>query len=518
MVLLPILLLIVLIGLLLLWGQLTSRGRLPPGPRPLPFLGNILHLDHKGFHKSLQALREKYGDVFTIYLGPRPSVVLCGYEAVREALVDQAEAFSSRGHIAILDPIFQGTGVAFANGKSWKALRRFSLATMRDFGMGKRSMVERIKDEAQCLVDELQKSEGAYLDPTFLFHTITANVICSIVFGERFNYQDTKFLRLLNLLHEILNILSSFYSQVFELLSGILKHFPGTHTRLYRNIQELEEFVTENIERHRKMLDPSAPKDFIDSFLLRIDKECSNHESEFHHKNLVHTVLSLFFAGTETSSTTLRYALLLLLKNPDVLEKVQAEIDRVIGPDRLPALEDWAKMPYTDAVIHEIQRFSDITPVGVPHSVIKDTHFRGYLLPKDTIVYPVMGSVLHDPHHFEKPDAFHPGHFLDAEGNFRKQEAFIPFSMGKHLCLGESLARSELFLFLTSMLQNFSLGSPMAPEDIDLTPRKNGFAKLPPVFQLCFLPRWGRREGVQIPSESLHPAPASAHNESVEAS
>ncbi|KAF5924142.1 hypothetical protein HPG69_018076 [Diceros bicornis minor] len=307
-------------------------------------------------------------------------------------------------------------------------------------------------------------SPGAYLDPTFLFHTITANVICSIVFGERFNYQDTKFLRLLNLLHEILNILSSFYSQVFELLSGILKHFPGTHTRLYRNIQELEEFVTENIERHRKMLDPSAPKDFIDSFLLRIDKA----------------------------------------------KKVQAEIDRVIGPDRLPALEDWAKMPYTDAVIHEIQRFSDITPVGVPHSVIKDTHFRGYLLPKDTIVYPVMGSVLHDPHHFEKPDAFHPGHFLDAEGNFRKQEAFIPFSMEDIL--------SNSLLNMSMHTKNFSLGSPMAPEDIDLTPRKNGFAKLPPVFQLCFLPRWGRREGVQIPSESLHPAPASAHNESVEAS
>ncbi|XP_043755165.1 cytochrome P450 2B4-like isoform X2 [Cervus elaphus] len=344
----------------------------PSGPKD--FIDSFLLLMDK--------LREKYGDVFTVYLGSRPAVILWGYEAMREALVDQAEAFSGRGHIAILDPVFQGTGVVFANGKSWKVLRQFSVTTMKDFGMGKRTIEERIKKEAQCLVEELRKSQGAYLDPHFLFNSISANIICSIVFGERFNYQDPRLLRLLHLLNEIFIILCSFYTQVFEIFPGILKYFPGTHTRLYSMLQEVKDFITENVERHQKMLDPSGPKDFIDSFLLRMDKERSDPESEFHQENLVHTVLSLFFAGTETSSSTLCFGFLLLLKNPDVLEKVQAEIDRVIGAHRLPALEDRPKMPYTDAVIHEIQRFSDLVPVGVPHSVIKDTHFRGYYLPK----------------------------------------------------------------------------------------------------------------------------------------
>ncbi|XP_025124926.3 cytochrome P450 2B4-like isoform X1 [Bubalus bubalis] len=486
-----ILFLILFIGLLLLWGCPASRGCLPPGPWPLPFLGNVLQMDQKGLLKSFQALREKYGDVFTIYLGSRPAVILWGYEAMKEALVDQAEAFSGRGHIAIIDPVFQGTGVVFANGKSWKVLRRFSVTTMKDFGMGKRSIEERIKEEAQCLVEELQKSQGAYLDPHFLFNAITANIVCSIVFGERFNYQDPRLLQLLHLLNEIFIILCSFYTQVFEIFPGILKHFSGTHTRLYSMIEEVKDFITENMERHQKMLDPSGPKDFIDSFLLRMDKERLDPESEFHQKNLVHTVLSLFFAGTETSSSTLCFGFLLLLKNPDVLEKVQAEIDRVIGAHRLPALEDRAKMPYTDAVIHEIQRFSDLVPVGVPHSVTKDTHFRGYYLPKGITVYPVLSSALQDPRHFEKPNTFYPGHFLDAQGNFRKPEVFIPFSMGKRLCLGESLARSELFLFLTTLLQNFSLGSPKAPEDIDLSPRENGLGRPPPFFQVRFLPRRG---------------------------
>lgn len=479
-----------------IWGRSTSKGHFPPGPRPLPFLGNVLQIDPKGFLKFFQMMRQKYGDVFTIYLGSQPVVVLCGYEAMREALVDQAEAFSGRGVIAIIEPIFQGTGVAFASGKRWQVLKRFCLTTMKDFGMGKRSIEERIKEEAQCLVEELRKSQGACMDPAPMFHAITANVICSIVFGERFEYQDLKFKRLLSMLSKIFSILSSLYSQVFEFLPGILKHLPGPHICLYRNIQELKDFITEKVERRQETLDPSGPRDFIDSFLLQMDKERLVPGSEFHHTNLVHTVLSLFFAGTETSSTTLCYAVLILLKHPDVLEKVQVEIDAVIGPHRPPVLDDRVKLPYTDAVIHEIQRYSDLTPIGIPHCVIQDTHFRGYFLPKNTTVYPVMSSVHHDPCHFEKPDTFYPGHFLDAKGNFRKRETFIPFSMGKRMCLGESLARSELFLFLTTLLQNFSLQCPKTPEEIDLTPRKNGLGRLPPEFEVCFLPRHMEKQGM----------------------
>ncbi|XP_044932774.1 cytochrome P450 2B11-like isoform X1 [Mustela putorius furo] len=481
----------VLIGLLLLWGHPTSRGCLPPGPWPLPFLGNILQIDHQGFLKTFQLLQKKYGEVFTVYLGPRPVVILCGYKAVKEALVDQAEAFSGRGHIAIIDPFFKGRGVAFAHGKSWKVLRQFSQLTMREFGMGKQSIEKQIQEEAQRLVEELQKSQGAHLDPTFFFHSAMANIICTIIFGQCFNNQDPGFLRLLHLMNDISDLSSSFYSQMFEVFSGILKYFPGIHRDVYSKVQEIEDFVIKNIQRHQEMLDPSAPKDFIDSFLVCMDKESSDPESEFHFKNLVYTVVSLFLAGTESSSNTLLHGFVLLLKNPDVVEKVQEEIDRVIGSHHLPALEDRAKMPYTDAVIHEIQRFSDILPLGVPRCVIKDTHFRGYHLPKGTTVYPFLSSVLHDPCHFEKPETFHPGHFLDAEGNFRTQETFIPFSLGRRFCLGESLARSELFLILTSVLQNFTLRSPKALEDIDITPRRNGLGKMPPEFQLCFLPRQG---------------------------
>ncbi|KAK2506506.1 hypothetical protein MC885_002167 [Smutsia gigantea] len=486
-------LLALLLGLLLLLarGHPKGRGHLPPGPRPLPFVGNLLQMDRRGLLRSFLRLREKYGDVFTVYLGPRPIVMLCGTEAMREALVDHAEAFSGRGKIATVDPVFQGYGVVFANGERWKALRRFSLATMRDFGMGKRSIEQRIQEEAQCLVEELRKTQGALQDPTLFFHSVTANIICSIVFGERFDYKDPRFLRLLDTFYQTFMLISSLPSQVFELFSNFMKYFPGTHRQIYKNLQEINTFIGHSVEEHRRTLDPSAPRDFIDTYMLRMDKEKDIADSEFHHKNLILTTLSLFFAGTETTSTTLRYGFLLMLKYPHIREKVQKEIDQVIGPHRPPALDDRASMPYTDAVIHEIQRFGDLLPLGVPHMVTKDTHFRGYIIPKGTEVFPILSSALHDPLYFEKPDSFNPDHFLDANGALKKNEAFIPFSIGKRICLGEGIARNELFLFFTTILQHFSVANPMAPKDIDLTPRESGVGKLPPAYQIRFLPRGG---------------------------
>ncbi|XP_005081891.1 cytochrome P450 2B1-like [Mesocricetus auratus] len=486
-----LLLLTLLLGFLVLLVRRhpKARGRLPPGPRPLPFLGNLLQMDKGGLLNSFRQFQGKYGDVFTLHLGPKPVVMLYGTEAIREALVDQAEAFSGRTAIAVLKPIFMDYGVIFSNGERWKILRRFSLVTMRDFGMGKRSVEERIQEEAQCLVEELRKSQGAPLDPTFLFQCITANIICSIVFGERFDYRDGQFLRLLDLFYQITSLLSTLSSQMFEFFSGFLKYFPGTHVQVSKNLQEILEYIGHSVEKHRANLDPSNPRDFIDTYLLRMEKEKSNPHTEFHHRNLMITVLSLFFAGTETSSTTLRYGFLLLLKYPHVAEKVQKEIDQVIGSHRQPSLEDRHKMPYTEAVINEIQRFSDIIPAGVPHRVTRDTWFRGYLLPKDTEVYPILSSALHDPKYFKQPDTFNPDHFLDANGALKKNEAFMPFSIGKRICLGEGIARSELFLFFTTILQNFSVSSPMAPKDIDLSPKEDGFARVPPEYQICFLAR-----------------------------
>uniref|UniRef100_A0A8I5N1I1 unspecific monooxygenase n=1 Tax=Papio anubis TaxID=9555 RepID=A0A8I5N1I1_PAPAN len=474
--------------LLSLWRQSSGRGRLPSGPTPLPIIGNILQLDVKDMSKSLTNLSKVYGPVFTLYFGLERMVVLHGYEAVKEALIDLGEEFSGRGHFPLADRANRGFGIVFSNGKRWKEIRRFSLMTLRNFGMGKRSIEDRVQEEARCLVEELRKTNGSPCDPTFILGCAPCNVICSIVFHKRFDYKDQQFLNLMDKLNENVKIASSPWIQICNNFPPFIDYFPGAHNKLLKNIAFMKSYILEKVKEHQESMDMNNPRDFIDCFLIKMEKEKHNQQSEFTIENLENTAVDLFGAGTETTSTTLRYALLLLLKHPEVTAKVQEEIERVIGRNRSPCMQDRSHMPYTDAVVHEVQRYIDLLPTSLPHAVTCDVKFRNYLIPKGTTILISLTSVLRDNKEFPNPEMFDPCHFLDEGGNFKKSNYFMPFSAGKRICVGEGLARMELFLFLTSILQNFNLKSLVDLKDLDTTPVFNGFVSVPPVYQLCFVP------------------------------
>ena len=141
----------------------------------------------------------------------------------------------------------------------------------------------------------------------------------------------------------------------------------------------------------------------------------------------------LFGAGSETTVTTLRWALLFMFHNPLVQQKVHAEIDRVIGSQRQITCSDTTNLPYTMAVISEVQRLGDIVPLSVPHMNIEDTTLRGYYIPARTTVLVNLHGVHYDPRYWEKPQEFKPERFLDSEGQYKKPDELIPFSIGRYL-------------------------------------------------------------------------------------
>ncbi|NP_031841.3 cytochrome P450 2C29 isoform 1 precursor [Mus musculus] len=474
--------------LLSLWRQSSGRGKLPPGPTPLPIIGNFLQIDVKNISQSFTNFSKAYGPVFTLYLGSKPTVILHGYEAVKEALIDRGEEFAGRGSFPMAEKIIKGFGVVFSNGNRWKEMRRFTLMTLRNLGMGKRNIEDRVQEEAQCLVEELRKTKGSPCDPTFILSCAPCNVICSIIFQNRFDYKDKEFLILMDKINENVKILSSPWLQVCNSFPSLIDYCPGSHHKIVKNFNYLKSYLLEKIKEHKESLDVTNPRDFIDYYLIKQKQVNHIEQSEFSLENLASTINDLFGAGTETTSTTLRYALLLLLKYPDVTAKVQEEIDRVVGRHRSPCMQDRSHMPYTDAMIHEVQRFIDLLPTSLPHAVTCDIKFRKYLIPKGTTVITSLSSVLHDSKEFPNPEMFDPGHFLNGNGNFKKSDYFMPFSTGKRICAGEGLARMELFLILTTILQNFKLKSLVHPKEIDITPVMNGFASLPPPYQLCFIP------------------------------
>uniref|UniRef100_A0A8C3FSP2 Cytochrome P450 n=1 Tax=Chrysemys picta bellii TaxID=8478 RepID=A0A8C3FSP2_CHRPI len=468
-------------GVLSLKVLALARRNLPPGPTPLPFVGNILQLDTKALAKSILKFRDVYGPVFTLQLGSERAVVLCGYAAVKEALVDHGKEFGGRGNMATAARITKGFGLLFANGERWRQLRRFSLAALQEFGPGQRSVEERIQEEAHRLVEEFRKTKGSPFDPTFFLSRSASSVICSIVFGQRFDYADESFLDLLAKTNQVFVRLSSTWGQLYGMFSWVMRFLPGAHKQIFRDLEDINSFILERIKAKQASLDRDNPQDFIDCFLLQMEKEILNPATEFHLRNLVLTAFNLFFVGTELVSSTLRYGLLVLLKHPEVEEKMTQEIDRVIGRSRVPAVEDRSRMPYTDAVIP------------------RDPEVQGYAIPKGTEVFPVLSSVLRDPGRFRDPERFDPGRFLDEQGRLKANEAFMPFSTGKRSCVGQELARMELFIFLTAILQNFTLKSPVPPRDIDLTPRGGGFAHVPPCYQLCAVPRGGGSHAEEEP-------------------
>ncbi|XP_056396553.1 cytochrome P450 2B1-like [Hyla sarda] len=465
-----------------------KTGDLPPGPRPLPIIGNLLQLKSREIHQPILELSKKYGPVYTLYIGPKPAVVLCGFQAVKEALVDNGDKFSGRAEFPIVDLTSKGYGIAFSNGERWKELRRFSLSTLRNFGMGKRSIEERIQEEIQCLLDVFQEKNGSLFSPAFLLRRSISNVICSVIFGERFEYTDPKLQTLLDLVAENLRRVDNIWVQLYNFIPSILSYFPGPHHKLQENYQAQLDYAEAIVREHEATLDPAAPRDYVDAFLIKMQQESKNPHSEFNLPNLLSSSLDIFFAGQESVTSTLGYGLLILLKYPNITKKVQAEIVDVIGRTRRPCMEDRAKMPYTEAVIHEFMRFIDFFPLGAPHAVTETTIFRGYTLPKGTMIFPFLHSVLYDPTVFKSPHEFDPEHFLDENGLFKKYEGFMAFSAGKRACPGEGLARMELFLYLTSIFQKFDIRSDIPPEDIDLSPKYSGLGKMAPTFQIRFIP------------------------------
>ncbi|NWV74958.1 CP2J2 protein, partial [Dasyornis broadbenti] len=456
----------------------------PPTPFRLPFLGHIYLMDFKDPSATVGRLTKRYGDIFGLNMGSMKLVMVSGMRLVKEVLVNQGDKFMERPDIPLEEEVFSKIGLISSRGHLWRAQRRFTLTTLRNFGLGKRSLEERIQEECRYLADVFRDEQGNPFNPQLKVTNAVANVICSLVFGNRFEYYDEDFQRLLKLMYDMTVLHGAITSQLYNNFPTIMRYVPGAHQTIFKNWRLLKKFMQEQVNKHKEDWNPSECRDYIDSYLLEISKD--QDSDIFREEHLMACTVDLIFAGTETTSSTLRWALLFMATHLEIQARVQAEIDAVIGQARPPALEDRNNLHYTNAVIHEVQRKGNVIPFNVPRMASEDAYVDGYYIPKGTVIMANLSSLLFDKNEWKTPDIFNPENFLK-DGKFWKNEYFLPFSMGKRACLGEVLARAELFLFFTSLLQKFTFQVP-PNTTLSLQPIL-GIAMAPQPYKICAVPR-----------------------------
>ncbi|KAK3083803.1 hypothetical protein FSP39_003408 [Pinctada imbricata] len=448
---------IVFIFLSWLWEKTRREKQWPPGPPTIPFVGN-LNINMADLLTEFKKLRQQYGDVYSLVLGSQTVIVVNGLDTLKELFIKHGDVVSNRSDSIIISKISEYKGIAGSSGSLWKEHRTFALSTLRDFGFGRRSMEVKIVEEVEAFLASISSTNGQPFNISPLLHTSVSNVVCSVAFGRRFEHDDTHFKELTNAISE--NLSNSTISGVLTFLP-FLRFIPGDpfkYGKVMANVKKVYSYIQRVIDEHKQSFDKDKDEatNYLDVYLKRQQQD-NGTESTFTDDQLHRSISDLFVAGTETTSTALRWFTLTVLHKPEIQERMRAEIRKEIGESKLPSMADRSKLPYCDSVIHEVLRFGNIAPLSVPHGLTEDLQFRGFLIPKHAMLMPNLDSVLNDPEIFENPSEFIPTRFLSADGTLTGTEKVHTFGIGRRICLGESLARMELFLFATSMIQRFTL-------------------------------------------------------------
>ncbi|VDM95065.1 unnamed protein product [Thelazia callipaeda] len=480
-----------------------KRRNLPPGPMPWLILGNIFYfLFYKSVDDMFLAWKQKYGSLITFWVGPIPMIIVSDVETMREYFVRNAEHFSNRWPNYASHFFLGGeNGVIHIDGEKWKQQRRFALRVFRDFGVGRTIIEERIMKEVDFLINYLEeKCTEQEIDLNSMHAICVGNIITSILFGYRFPQDwNLNFLFKGSAEFKLINSIISSQSQMvmhplmalyiilpstthIPVINYVWKNFENFRNRLWKFVFEEVQVQQKHKEIHSSEEQLPEVMDFTHSYLSEIERRKAVGEGiqYFDEWQLSMLLLDLFFAGMETTTTTLKWGFLLTMIHPDVQTKVQNELDQI--GERI-TLADKSNCPYTVATLHEIQRVANILTFNLLHTTADNVVVGKYFYPAGTICIPQISIALNDPVNFPKPHEFCPERFLESDGiTLKKYDAFIPFSIGKRQCLGESLAKAELFLIYANLMRHFQLHTTLNNPNPS-TKRIFGLTVSPPPFK-----------------------------------
>ncbi|XP_063402562.1 steroid 17-alpha-hydroxylase/17,20 lyase-like isoform X1 [Mytilus trossulus] len=455
-----------LIGIIVLLIVYKLRRRwkykLPPGPFTWPLIGNYEVMKAKFLHEICAKYTKIYGPIFTIKLGPFQMVVLNDINSVTEALVKRKADFANRPFIKSVDVFTEGgSDIAFANyTPTWKLHRKIAGKALRQYLAGNR--LEEVVHSSMNKCLSLMAQENGPFDPENYIDLMVFNILHAVCFGKSAELDDPDFVRFMKIDRDFTDIIGKgFVEDMFPIMYKI---YPTKKYRTVKDIfDEMISIIARKFREHEETFDCDNIRDFTDSLILT-RKEAEQDEemmSQLTDTHLRQTLVDIFRGGIDTSRVTLYFAVRYMAGLPDIQCRVQNEIDNVVGKDRLPGVKDRESISYTEATLHEAMRLGTVSAFGLPHYTMCDTQVGGYDVPKDTMVMINHWALHHDPNYWKDVEKFDPTRYLDENGKLgMKPESWLPFSAGRRVCLGESIAKPELHLIFATIMQRFEITMP----------------------------------------------------------
>uniref|UniRef100_A0A0W0GBY3 Putative cytochrome P450 n=1 Tax=Moniliophthora roreri TaxID=221103 RepID=A0A0W0GBY3_MONRR len=486
----------------LLLSKLLKVGRreatLPPGPPTIPILGNLHVFPKHSVQWKFTEWARKYGEIYSLKLGSKTAIVLTDMQAVKELLDKRSLTTADRIPSLVSDLVTGGIHMALARYDDvWKIQRRVAQTVLTPSAVQRHLAIQRA-EATQLMYDFLDTPEN-FFDHLSRYST---SVIMSVLWGKRCPRHNTKEATEIYEADRIWNQLLAPGTIPPIDMFPFLNYIPERWAKWKSMVKDLRE---RQRKTHFALLDDCAKRivkgegngSYMEEVLSRQEEWGLSKEI----LGYIGTVL--LEAASHTMSSFLQTLVLFLVAYPKVQRKAQEELDRVVGDQRAPTLEDFGNLPYIQAIIEETHRIRPVAPTGIPHATTSTEEFRGYVLPAGTAIFSNNYGIFHDPEIFQDPEIFNPDRFLLTEhgtkpgvddSGFKGRTANLVFGFGRRICPGVHLAHNSLALNTMNLLWAFDFRPAKDPETdkelpVDVWGYEEGFALAPKPFKCRIIPR-----------------------------
>ncbi|GJE93425.1 cytochrome P450 [Phanerochaete sordida] len=432
------------------WRKRGRPNHLPPGPPGAPFVGNLLQMPSKDAARVFRDLSKEYGDLVTLRLPGLSLLVLNSRQAISDLFVGRSAIYSDRSQLVMARDLvgFEDTVFLTSNTPRFRSCRKL---LRRGLGVGAmRSFAPLLDRQSAFLLENLRRSPDAFVD---VARRNAAAVAMKVAYGYPGLDEDAEFydtmLETSKYFSETITF-GTFLVDVIPVLRYLPTWFPLAYFQRYAArakpvVTECLNKPFEETKRHIEMGTAGA------SFSAMLLGEANGDAETEHCIKLCSS--GILLGQMDTTTAAMSWFFLAMTLYPEVQAKAQAEIDTVIGNDRLPRVEDMENLPYIKAIMQEVFRWHPVVGL-VPHAASQDDTYRGYFIPAGTAAIANVWAILHDERVYRDAGKFVPERFSE-EGAPDSME--FAFGFGRRVCPGKLVAQAHLFVSIAATLATFNI-------------------------------------------------------------